>query len=189
MRPYLVLLPILAALASELPAQVRRNQPTGDSRLGAFWARNGETKGLGLEAEITVSGAAVVCAEAVRVDDGVNRGDLVSAGLGWSERTSYGRFAATYSWGKVDDAATRHDREIARLIYSYDVGRDWQLEVSLNRYLNPDTLAPDLTATRFMFRYGNGGPLRLDLGYSSKDALTGLRGGTETWFAGLSLGF
>jgi len=157
--------------------------------VGAFWARHGDTKGLGLEAELTLAGRAVFCAEAIRLDYGADKGDQASAGLGWSERASYGRFAATYSWGKLDFGGVRHDREIARLIYSYDVGRDWQLEVCVNRYQNPDALAPDLTATRFLLRYGNSGPVRLDLGYSAKDALTGLPGDAETWIAGLSLRF
>jgi len=187
------LLPLLALGLLAVPdcaAQVRRTQqPAGDSRVAAFWARNGDTRGLGLEAEVTLVSRLVLAAEAVRVDYGATDGDLTSAGLGWSERTSYGRFAAVYSWGNLDFAADRVDRQIGRLIYAYDWGRDWQFEVSLNRYENPASLGGNLTATRFMLRYGNGGPLRLDLGYSAKDALTGLPGDAETWIAGLSLRF
>lgn len=187
-------LPFLLALAltsssALLPAQVRRTQHTGDSRAAAFWARNGDTKGLGMEAEISIYSGLIVSAEVVRLDYGPVEGDQLAAGLGWAQRTSYGRFAATYSWGKVDDGLARHDREIGRLIYSHDLSRDWQLEVSFNRYENPAALGDNLSATRFMLRYGGDGPLRLDLGYSRKDALTGVPGDDDTWVAGLSIRF
>ncbi len=187
------LLPLLALGVLALPeaaGQVRRtHRPEGDSRVGAFWARNGDTKGLGLEAEISLVSRLILAAEVVRLDDGALSGDQSAAGLGWGETTPYGRFAATYSWGSIDFAGDRHDRQIGRLVYSYDVGRDWQLEVGFNRYENPAPLGDNLTATRFMLRYGNGGPLRLDLGYSRKDALTGVPGDAETFLAGLSLRF
>lgn len=186
------LLPLLALGLIAVPdaaAQVRRTQQTGDSRVGAFWARNGDTKGLGLEAELTLVSRLVLAAEAVRLDYGPENGDLSSAGLGWSETTSYGRFTALYGWGNLDAGGDRHDRQVGRLIYAYDFGRDWQLEVAFIRFENPAALGDNLSATRFMFRYGNGGPLRLDLGYSAKDALTGLPGGEETFLAGLSLRF
>jgi hypothetical protein len=187
------LLPLLALGFLALPeaaGQVRRTQqPAGDSRVAAFWARNGDTRGLGLEAEVTLVSRLILSAEVVRLDFGPESGDQSAAGLGWSERTSYGRFAATYSWGTIDFDSDRLDRQIGRLIYSYDIGRDWQLEVSLNRYENPAPLGDNLTATRFMLRYGNGGPLRLDLGYSRKDALTGVPGDDDTFIAGLSLRF
>lgn len=186
------ILALLAAALITLPeasAQVRRTQQTGDSRVGAFWARNGDTRGLGMEAEVILVSRMILSAEHARIDFGPVSGDQSSAGLGWTERTSYGRFAATYSWGNIDAGPDRVDRQIGRLIYSYDFGRDWQLEVSFNRYENPASLGDNLSATRFMFRYGNGGPLRLDLGYSAKDALTGIPGGAETFVAGLSLSF
>lgn len=182
----------LAAVLLALPeaaAQVRRTQQTGDSRVGAFWAKNGDSRGLGMEAELTLVSRLLLSAEFARIDYGPVTGDQSSAGLGWAERTPYGRFAATYSWGNLDAGLDRLDRQIGRLIYSYDFGRDWQLEVSFNRYENPASVGGNLSATRFMFRYGNGGPLRLDLGYSAKDALTGIPGGEETFIAGLSLTF
>jgi hypothetical protein len=188
MRLTLAVLTALLAVA-ESHAQVRRTQQQGDSRVGAFWARNGDTRGLGVEAEVPVYSRLLVVADVIRLDFGDTNGDQLSGGLGWFERTAYGRFAATYSWGVIDDGAVRHDREIGRLIYSHDIRRDWQLEVSLNRYLNPAGLDDNLTATRFMLRYGNEGPLRLDLGYSRRDVLTGVPGSSETWIAGLSLRF
>lgn len=186
----LPLFPLVLLALPEASAQVRRTQqPAGDSRVGAYWGKNGDTRGLGMEAEVTLVSRLILAAEYARVDFGPVSGDQSSAGLGWSERTSYGRFAATYSWGNLDAGSDRVDRQIGRLIYSYEWSRDWQFEVSLNRYENPASLGDNLTATKFMFRYGNGGPLRLDLGYSRKDALTGVPGDAETFLAGLSLRF
>lgn len=186
----LTLLALGVLALPEASAQVRRTQqPAGDSRVGAYWGKNGDTRGLGMEAEVTLVSRMILSAEIIRADYGAVSGDLSSAGLGWSETTSYGRFVATYSWGNIDAGSDRVDRQIGRLIYSYDFGRDWQLEVSFNRYENPASLGDNLTATKFMFRYGNGGPLRLDLGYSRKDALTGIPGDAETFLAGLSLRF
>jgi len=184
----LALTPLVAA--PEASAQVRKTVKTGDNRVGAFWARNGDTKGLGLDAEIAVYSRMLVVADVVRLDFGPSKGDQVSGGLGWTEATSYGRFTASYSWGKIDDGVERHDRQIGRLSYAYDMGRDWQLEGSLLRFENPVALGGNLTAPRFLLRYNNGGPVSLDLGYSRKDALTGVPGSDDpTWIAGLSLRF
>lgn len=189
MRPLPLFALGLLITAGEASAQIRRTVQSDNSRVSAFWARNDDIKGLGIDAEIVLYSGWLIAAEVVRLDGDTGDGDMVSGGLGWVEKTPYGRFAATYSWGKIDLASERHDRQIGRLIYSYDIGRDWQIEGSFNRYENPSALGDNLSATRFMFRYGNGGPIRLDLGYSAKDVLTGLPGGAETWIAGLSFRF
>ena len=86
MRPLPLLALGLLITAGDASAQIRRTVQSDNSRVSAFWARNDDIKGLGIDAEIVLYSGWLIAAEVVRLDSNTGDGDMVSGGLGWWKR-------------------------------------------------------------------------------------------------------